>query len=73
MWCETINNFLANHGILMERFLQDMVLTCALITFCVGMFLGWLVVEIRDGITWRAYTPWPKTKTKPPMWFDGKK
>ena len=64
MWCETVNNFLANHGILMEMFLKDMVLACAMLTFLGGMLLGWVVTEIRDrnSVTWKA-----------PLWHDGEK
>jgi len=64
MWCETVNNFLANHGILMENFLQNVVISCALVTFLAGMFLGWVVTEIRDGVTWKEniIQPWPITK-----------
>jgi len=67
MWCETINNFLANHGILMQMFLHDIVLSCALIAFCVGVFLGWVFTEVRDGVTWKEniIQPWPYKKDIP--------
>jgi len=58
-----IDNFLANHGILMEMFLKDMVLACGLIAFLGGLFLGWVITEIRSGITWKA----------PLVFSDGKK
>jgi hypothetical protein len=65
--------FLANCGLMWEQTLRTLAFMLGTLGFLVGLFLGWLVTECRDGITWRAYTPWPKTKTKPPMWFDGKK
>lgn len=65
MWCGTVNNFLANHGILMEMFLQDIVRTFALIAFLGGLFLGWLVKECKDGTIWKEniIQPWPIVKS----------
>lgn len=59
---EFINSFLANHGILMEMFLQDMVRMCGAVAFFGGIFLGYLITETKGGVTW-----------KDALWYDGKK